>query len=137
MHGFNRFRSQGFTLIELMIVVLIIAILAAIAMPSYQNYVMKSRRSDAKVALVAIQLAEEKWRANNTSYTSTLSNLGLTSSSPAGYYTLSVALTNGYTITALATGVQASDTGCAQLILNQAGNKTANNSAGTAVTNCW
>ncbi|WP_027468883.1 type IV pilin protein [Deefgea rivuli] len=85
-------RQNGFTLIEMMIVVAIIGILAAIAIPNYQDYVRKSRRTDATVTISKIQQAQEKWRANNTSYTATLSDLGITSSTTEnGYYTISIA----------------------------------------------
>ncbi|ATI02116.1 type IV pilin protein [Cycloclasticus sp. PY97N] len=61
----------GFTLIELMIVVVIIGVLAAIAVPAYQDYGKRARRADAKQALLDARLNQEKWRANNSSYAST------------------------------------------------------------------
>ena len=82
------YRSFGFTLIEVMIVAAIIAILAAIAYPSYQDSVRKSRRADAISVLISLQLQQEKWRANHTTYTSDLTNLG---GSPASdYYTFAI-----------------------------------------------
>ena len=69
-------RMVGVTLIELMIVVAVVAILAAIAYPSFVEQVRKSRRADAKAALQALQLAEEKYRANNISYTADMTKLG-------------------------------------------------------------
>jgi type IV pilus assembly protein PilE len=98
-------KSDGFTLIELMIVVAIIGILAAIALPSYQDYVRKSRRTDATVAISKIQQAQEKWRANNTSYTTTLSDLGATSATENGYYTISLGK-DGATCTGTADGTK-------------------------------
>jgi type IV pilus assembly protein PilE len=108
-------RLAGFTLLELLIAVAILGILASIAIPSYQSYIRKSRRADAIVALSRIQLAEEKWRANNTTYGS-LANIGVASTSDQAYYTLSIANTTGtgYVATAAAPSgsSQASDTGC-------------------------
>ena len=61
-------KQRGFTLIELMITVAVVAILAAIALPSYQEQVRKSRRSEAISTLGELQLRQERWRANNPSY---------------------------------------------------------------------
>jgi len=61
-------QQRGFTLIELMIVVAVIAILAAIAVPSYLEQSRKGRRADASRAIGEFQLAMERWRAENPSY---------------------------------------------------------------------
>lgn len=116
--------SDGFTLIELLTVLAIVGILAAIALPAYQSYVRKSRRSDATVALRALQFSEEKYRANNSSY-GTLAQLGMNSTTDSGYYTLAVSNVSGtgYTLTASAVSgsSQASDSGCTTLTLQQSG----------------
>ena len=129
-------RSSGFTLLELMIAVTIIGILAAIAYPSYTEYVIRSKRADAKAALLKVQLAEEKWRANHTSYTSELGNTGLKlgTASPGGYYTIaiSVADASNYTATAVPTFTDAK---CGTLGINQTGTKTETGSDTAA--NCW
>ena len=123
--------ERGFTLIEVMIVVAIVAILATIALPSYQESVRKSRRADAVLALQRIQIEQEKFRAECSSYASTIAGtrscndrgLALATSSSDGYYTLNlpavVNATTQYTATATAvTGTsQASDTGCTVLTL--------------------
>lgn len=138
----------GFTLIEVMIAVAVLAILSALAYPSYLQYVNKGRRSDAKAALLQIQLAEEKWRANNTSYTTALSSLGFTATvvggvnvfySPDQFYTLSAsgASATAYTATATHTGVQTSDTDCKTLSINQDGDQTSTNSSDAASSGCW
>ena len=65
---------RGFTLVELMITMLIIGILAAIAIPAYNDSVRKSRRSDAMTALAAVQQAQERWRGSNASYSTSFSD---------------------------------------------------------------
>jgi type IV pilus assembly protein PilE len=119
-------KKNGFTLIELLITISIIAILALIALPSYKSYMMKSRRADAKEALGSLQLAQEKWRGNHDTYTNTLADLGISSTSPAGYYTIQltagVSTGTNYegTATPVSTGPQASDT-CGILTVTSAG----------------
>jgi type IV pilus assembly protein PilE len=156
-------RHAGFTLIELMIVVGVIAILAMIAYPSYNEYVKKARRSDAKAGLLSLQLAQEKYRASclqyatgthTTTYTCTGAisklangnhNLVLAStSSPDGYYTLSISppATDAeaptiYSLTATAAGIQINDTNCKTLSIDQGGVKTSTNSSNAASTGCW
>ena len=120
-------KTKGFTLIELLVTVVLISILAMIALPSYQSYLLKSRRADAKEALGSLQLAQEKWRGNHDTYTNTLSDLGISSTSSAGYYT--IALTAGKstgttyeaTATAVSTGPQAGDSSCGILTATPAG----------------
>lgn len=110
-----RKRANGFTLIELMIVVAIVAILAAIALPIYNEQVRKGRRSDAMSAAGQIQMDMERWRADNPTY-----------ADPAGKptsnfydYTVTVAA-NGltYTLTAAPKGPQSGDR-CGNLTATQ------------------
>ena len=61
-------RNYGFTVIELMIVVMIVAILAALAYPSYVQYARKAKRGDAQQLLLNWSINQEIWRSNNTSY---------------------------------------------------------------------
>ncbi len=135
----TRRRLCGFTLIELMIAVAIVGLLAGIAYPSYVESVRKARRADAVVALQQIALAQEKWRANNTSYSSDLTDFGWGSATNAdstdGYYTLNTAGTaTGFSATAAPkTGsAQASDS-CALLTITQEGPDVSTQ----AKRDCW
>src|SRR5258706_10118397 len=87
----RRLRNMGFTLTEMLIAVVVIVILASVALPSYQNQIRKSRRSDAVQAITSVQLAEEKFRATSVAYASSLTTLGFASSpftSTDGYYSV-------------------------------------------------
>jgi type IV pilus assembly protein PilE len=116
---------HGFTLIELMIVVAVIGILAAIAYPSYQDSLRKSRRADAYTSLLSLQMDQEKYRANNTTYAADIATLGSSATSDEGYYTIAITASSasGFTATASAvTGTsQAGDTGCGTITINQNG----------------
>lgn len=122
--------KNGFTLIELMIAVFIVAVLAMIAIPTYQSHVRKSRRMDAITNLLHMQLSESRYRATNATY-GTLAQLGTTSSSDYYDYTITDITATSYTLTATAkTGTtQTSDsngaTSCSPLTLNQDNTKTA------------
>ncbi|GAA3951041.1 type IV pilin protein [Allohahella marinimesophila] len=79
-------QSKGFTLIELMIVVAIVGILAAVAYPAYRDSVMKSHRADAKAELLRMATAQEKFFSRSGSYARTVKELGY--SAPAASSTL-------------------------------------------------
>ena len=119
--------TRGFTMVELVIVVLVIGILSAIAYPAFQESIQKSRRSDGKTALLAIQLEQEKFRANCTSYATDLDGAGTCISaaltypttSPDSFYNLSITAANAtsYTLNAAATGHQSGDSDCTPMTL--------------------
>jgi type IV pilus assembly protein PilE len=117
-------RQSGFTLIELMITVAIVGILAAIAYPSYQQYVLSSRRAEAQSEMLKIRLGLEKWRANNNAYSSDLSvNTSFTGNTAYYTYSIADASASAYTIKADAQGSQTRDAGCTSLSLDQGGVK--------------
>ena len=129
----NSKQQTGFTLIELMIVVAIVGIIGAIAFPSYDSYMKKSRRADAKVGMAKIADRQERYYIANNTYTTTITDLGFTDNqSENGYYTFALSTTNAsanYTITATAQGAQVNDNDtsagdCTTMTLDSTGLKT-------------
>jgi type IV pilus assembly protein PilE len=108
-------RSRGFTLIEVMIVCVIVAVLAAIAYPSYLNSIQKSRRTDAKSALLAVAGQMERYFTERGTYATATLGSGSThvypSTSLNGYYTLSLAnlTATTYTVRAAPAAQQTGD----------------------------
>lgn len=145
--------TRGFTLIELMIAVAIVAILAAIAYPSYTQWVAKSRRTDAKSLLHRVAANQEKFFTQCGSYTTNFGGavggcggLGMVSGamvtsmpSDNGYYSVSISLPAGpttFAVTAKALGNQLATDGprCDLFTLNQTGLKGVTGSEGMG---CW
>lgn len=146
----NKYKQQGLTLIELMVVVVVAAVLASIAFPSYQSYVYKTRRTDAHTILQAAQLGQEKYRLNNTTYADTATMRTNTTAfarvcnvqgsecrSPEGHYVLTASNvgTATFTLTATPRGPQASDTECPAIEVQQT--TTALNYLPAAPRRCW
>ena len=137
-------RIQGFTLIELMVVIAIVAILAAIAVPAFTGQVRKSRRSDAMQALSDLQLKEERYRASNATYgsipavggsaTSQNAFYALTYSTPATLAPCTCSAATCYALTGTAQGAQASDTACASMVLT---NRCGSISKTPTTDRCW
>lgn len=123
----------GFTLIEMLIVVLLIGLIAAIAYPSYEEYLRKARRAEARTALLNFAQGMERWYTANLTYLGAVdgSNKPLPQVSPAQipasgtpYYTLtadSLSATT-YRVIATPTGIMAGDE-CNPLTVDQAGNR--------------
>lgn len=143
-------KSRGFTLVELMIVVAIISILALVAMPAYQNQVLKTKRSLGKGELLSVLVRQEQFYVNNKQYAATLDLLGYNTnpyaidadgndvgaSSPERIYRiqLSSVTASSFKLQAIPQLRQAKDTGCGTLQITSVGAKSA--SSGT-VANCW
>jgi type IV pilus assembly protein PilE len=151
-------RTGGFTLVELMIVVVIATILLSIAVPSYMSQIRESRRTDARTALLDLAGREESYNAAMNAYTNVATNLGYTAfpiSVGSGYYTITVACVAAYgaalacdpnanapvgpsyylTATPVAGTSQASDTQCTSFSVDSQGNQFSLGSAPT--TTCW
>lgn len=118
--------QKGFTLLELMIVVAVIAILAMIALPMYSEQVRKGKRAEAVQAIGDIQLRQERWRADHSSYATLDQLTGSAANSTAynnglNYY--SIGITNNtatdYTITATRKGDLANDPKCGNFTLTR------------------
>jgi len=132
-------KRSGFTLIELMIVVAIIGIITAIAYPSYDQYVTRSKRADAMSALMLAAQSYERYRANKYDYDTSLGNIFATQVPVEGgtaYYTLSntAQASGGYTLTATPVGSMAGKEG--PITLTNTGARAWTDKGGTANA-CW
>ncbi|MFV0277200.1 MAG: type IV pilin protein [Parahaliea sp.] len=137
--------QRGFTLSELVVVVAIVGILLAVALPGYQNSMQKGRRSDAKSALLDVANRQEQFMLDHNTYTTDMTDLGFSADpmvSEEQYYTVdaaactSGAIGNCYLLTATpqASGPLARDSRCTTLTLDSRGQK---NASGSAVAECW
>jgi len=145
-------RVAGFTLIELMVTLVVAAILISIAVPSYQSQVRKSRRTEARNAVMDLAAREERYYSVNNAYTNVALELGYGTDNAvitgrpigSGYYTVSVDLKApnpgatpptraGFTITATAVGTQLKDSPCQTFAVDDVGTQTSTPSA----AECW
>lgn len=137
-------KNAGFTLIELMISVVVLAILGSLAMASYRSSVLRSNRTDASTTVLRVAVAEEKYFLQNSQYTADLASaaptgLGIGATTPLGYYTLAVtagstgSLATSWKVTASATGAQLKDiAACQTLSIDDQGVRSPNDASG-----CW
>jgi len=141
----NARRSAGFTLIELVVAVAIVAILSMIALPSFMDSVRKSKRTDAQTALTRATNNLERFFGTNGTYTTDTSELGLLIDDDVAYsesrnYVMTVAaggtgIGSSYVVTATAASgtMQADDTGCTVLTVSSIGQRTPN----PTTSHCW
>jgi type IV pilus assembly protein PilE len=149
----RRYASPGFTLIELMVTIVVLAILVSIAVPSYTSQLRKSRRTEARTALLDLASREERYNSTHSVYSSTPADLGLAGAYPiavgSGYYQVTVCVSgalpcaadagNGTAFLLTATPVpgssQAGDSHCGSFTLDNTGVQAVTGAAGAST--CW
>jgi len=133
----NSSRARGFTLIEVMITVAIVAILAAVALPSYREHVRKSRRAEAQAYLMAVASRQQQFLLDTRGYAPDLTTVGLAApANVAAAYDVAVAAVVGPPPTFRLTATPKASTDqvqerCGTLAIDQSGAKTA------ALATCW
>lgn len=144
----SRAKQGGVTLVELMVVVVVVGILASVALPTYRNQVIRSKRTEAKVALMQHAQALENCFTRFHKYSDTLNCFALTqlmasSGAPTsdGSYVVKINLPLedlAYTLTATPQGGQAKDTECGNLTITQEGKRGVSTSTDLAkIATCW
>ncbi|HWM70709.1 MAG TPA: type IV pilin protein [Steroidobacteraceae bacterium] len=149
---FKQRRTGGFTLVELMVTIVVASILISIAVPAYQAQVRKSRRTEARMAVMDLATREERYYSVNNDYSNSALQLGYGTVDTQikdqtvgnGYYQVTVENTlaaplaappkrAAFTITAKASGSQLKDAPCQQFVVDQSGTQTSTPSA----SDCW
>ncbi len=147
MNSCTKRLMHGFTLIELMIGVAIVGILAAIALPSYNQSVRKAHRVDAMRDIMELSAAQERFYAQNNSYSKKIGdedglNFGREKTVDEQYELTSVAGATGsiatsYKLTATALDKQLKDHNCKSFSLSKLGIKTSTDADNNVSKNCW
>ena len=131
-------KMQGITLLELMIVVVIIGILAAIAYPNYRDFTARAKRNEAKAALLKIATNQERFYLNNNTYTTDMTNLGFSGAgaviTDSTTYSVSVTTADASDFTAVAT-YQRADNEASKCLTFQIDGRGVKTSA--PYTDCW
>jgi type IV pilus assembly protein PilE len=145
MHHASR-KVRGFTLIEMLCAVSVAGFLSSVAYPGFLSVIHKTRRADALVAAMQVQMAQERHRSGNAAYGS-LEDIGVAAVSPQRHYTLVIGAVSesGYELIVTATGSQAKDADCRVMKLKLQGHDlTQSSGASTTVDNpaevnrkCW
>ncbi|HLS81148.1 MAG TPA: type IV pilin protein [Steroidobacter sp.] len=135
-------KMRGITLIELMTVVAVVAILGTIAVSSYRSYLLRTNRTEARMALLRVQAAQEKFFLQNNRYATAAelddappNGLGIPAITPGGYYAIDLQNVTGTTYTArarAAAGQLADAAACQTLTIDHTGARTPNDASG-----CW
>ena len=136
---------EGFTLVEILLVVALVALFAGIALPLYEKSVTKARRSDAKVALLTVANRQESYMLDRSSYTDNMVDLGFGVDpmvSEEGYYEIDAAacasgtIASCYVLTATPrqSSAQAGDSECTRFRLDSTGDRSA---SGSLAAECW
>ena len=145
--------SIGYSLIEVMVVVAIVAILAAVAIPSYQAQILKTRRTEAQSLLLDIAGRQELYYADNKTFTADMTELGF-GADPAvsenGFYQADAAagdtddISSSFIATAARRDSQTADTHCGDFTVDSEGNRglanypgAGDNPPAAAPTGCW
>lgn len=124
-----RNRMRGITLVELMIVVVILGILAAVAYPNYRQYAAKAKRNEAKAALLQIATLQERFYLQNNTYTTDMTKLGFAATAnnltDSGTYLVNVTAADANTFSATAAYQKADDEAarCASFTIDGRGTK--------------
>ncbi len=133
-----RRHMRGITLIELMIVVVVIGILAAVAYPNYQEFTARAKRNEARAALLRLATNQERFYLNNNTFTQDLTQIGFATTptwvTETGYYSVQVTQADATNFSATATYLHGGGeaTKCLTFTIDGRGGK-----ASGPDTNCW
>ncbi len=143
---FKNLNSKGFTLLEILLVFLVVGIVAALALPTYRDIILKANRSDAIISLLRLSTLLEQFYLSHNKYADDFSELitGVKSGefyiSEGGHYSIMYASTSegvGWNLVATAIGEQAKDIDCAKLTMSSLGVKSALNKNDDLNSLCW